>query len=78
MSPLTKDIIRRRFRKVLTDLTGTDAGADELAEKFLGSIDLGLSYYPNDAEIASFIQAPYEEAGIIDAWREANAQAVTA
>lgn len=76
MTPLVKDVIRRRFRKVLADLTGTDANADEVAERFLASIDPGLSYYPNDAEITSFIEAPYEEAGIIDAWREANAQAV--
>jgi hypothetical protein len=76
MSPLTKDFIRRLFRKVLADLTGTDAGADEVAEKFLGSIDPGLSYYPNDAEITEFIEAPYRESGTLDAWREATAQAV--
>jgi hypothetical protein len=76
MSPLTKDVIRRRFRKVLADLTGTDTNADELAERFFASVDPGLSYYPADAEITEFIEAPYRESGTLDDWRAANAQAV--
>ncbi len=61
---------------MLAKLTGTDAGADELAERFLVSIDPGLSYYPEEQEVTEFIEAPYRESGTLNEWRAANAQAV--
>ncbi|EWY38798.1 hypothetical protein N825_10925 [Skermanella stibiiresistens SB22] len=56
-------------------VTGTDVGADELAERYIKTIGPGLQFIPSDVQLTEFIKAPYtNDSDLFTAWREANAR----
>ncbi|EWY36905.1 hypothetical protein N825_23255 [Skermanella stibiiresistens SB22] len=57
-------------------MTGTDAGAEELTEQYLATIEPGLQFVPTDREITEFIERPYASSPeLLAEWRAINAQA---